>query len=50
MPTALHNEQPSPIPSAVYIVLGVIFCDAFNQILIFPFVPFLVRCALGATP
>ena len=35
--------QPSPIPRSVPVVLGVVFCDACNQFLIFPFIPFLVR-------
>ena len=43
MPLVTSATPPSPIPRAVPVVLGVIFCDACNQFLIFPFIPFLVR-------
>ena len=49
MPTPLiaASVAPSPIPKSVPVVLGVVFCDACNQFLIFPFIPFLVRDQLG---
>ena len=42
-PPQLTTLRVSPIPKSTYIVLGVIFIDACNQFLIFPFIPFLVR-------
>ena len=44
------KPTPSPIPQSVPVVLGVIFCDACNQFLIFPFIPFLVRDQLSLAP
>ncbi|KAL1527651.1 hypothetical protein AB1Y20_009037 [Prymnesium parvum] len=43
----MSDPPPTPIPKVVPVVLGVILCDALNQMLIFPFVPFLVRDQLG---
>ena len=42
--------QATPIPKSVPVVLAVIFCDACNQFLIFPFIPFLVREQLSLSP
>ena len=42
----MSTKAATPIPRGVGVVLAVIFSDACNQFLVFPFVPFLVRSQL----